>query len=383
MIPNTARCIFLFMLFSAYAYGQKLHLDFQNQVSDWGTFNFSKPAKYGLGGRYLPMLSITDSTCANQKIDAEISLNAYDNVYFSDTQFDKAEGKVKPYRLWLRYSTERFEIRLGLQKINFGSASVFRPLMWFDRIDVRDPLQLTDGVYGILARYYFQNNTNIWLWSLYGNDKPMGWETIPSKWEIPEFGGRIQQPVPKGEIALSYHHREADFSTDFDTIPNPATTHFPENKIGIDGKFDLGPGLWFEYVVKRNDPANIMVNKWETYFDLGSDYTFAVGNGLTLSAEYFRYTNADDISKGVIKNTFTSLSANYPFGLMNSITAIVYYNYEPAEWSRFISLERKYNYWSFYIMAFWNPESYTVYSVRNDRNLYGGKGIQAMAVVNF
>jgi hypothetical protein len=50
-----------------------------------------------------------------------------------------------------------------LQKINFGSASMLRPLMWFDQMDPRDPLQLTDGVWGLLGRYYFLNNANIWL----------------------------------------------------------------------------------------------------------------------------------------------------------------------------------------------------------------------------
>lgn len=50
------------------------------------------------------------------------------------------------------------ELRLGLQKINFGSAQLFRPLMWFDKMDPRDPLQMTDGVWGALYRYYFRNN---------------------------------------------------------------------------------------------------------------------------------------------------------------------------------------------------------------------------------
>ena len=69
----------------------------------------------------------------------------------------------------MRYSSDQFELRLGLQKINFGSASMLRPLMWFDQMDPRDPLHLTDGVWGLLARYYFLNNANIWLWGLYGN----------------------------------------------------------------------------------------------------------------------------------------------------------------------------------------------------------------------
>jgi hypothetical protein len=371
------------LLLSVYSIGQTLKLDFENQVSSYATVNLSNPVKYQFGGRYIPTLSIADSTKNNYKFDSEISLSAYGNVFFIDNKFEEADGEIKPYRFWVRYSTGRFELRLGLQKINFGSATVFRPLMWFDKIDVRDPLQLTDGVYGILGRYYFKNNTNIWLWSLYGNDEPMGWETVPSRWQVPEFGGRIQQPVPKGEIALSYHHREADYSAGYDTIPSASQDHFPENKIGFDGKFDLGPGIWFEYVIKRNDPGNMLVTKWETYFDLGIDYTFAVGNGLTLSSEYFRYNNADVFGNALLKNTFTSLSASYPFGLMNSITAIVYYNFEPGEWSHFISFQRKYDLWSFYLMAFWNPDSYKVYSMTNDRNLYGGVGIQAMAVVNF
>ena len=52
-----------------------------------------------------------------------------------------------PTAAWLRLSTSRFEARVGLQKINFGSATLFRPLMWFDSLDPRDPLQITDGVY--------------------------------------------------------------------------------------------------------------------------------------------------------------------------------------------------------------------------------------------
>ena len=87
---------------------------------------------------------------------------------------------------------------------------MLRPLMWFDKIDPRDPLQLTDGVWGLLARYYFLNNANIWLWGLYGNEKPKTWEIGKTNQHYPEFGGRFQSPVPKGEAAVSYHFRMAD-----------------------------------------------------------------------------------------------------------------------------------------------------------------------------
>jgi len=373
----------LLMMISTALNGQNLHLKSENQVSSWGIANFSDPIQSQLGGRYLPTLSILDSLKNNRKLDAEIAVNAYGNLNFTGLDFDGSNGKIKPYRIWVRYSTPQFELRLGLQKINFGSASIFRPLMWFDKIDYRDPLQLTDGVYALLGRYYFRNNANVWLWALYGNDEPMGWEKTPAKWQIPEFGGRIQQPVPRGEAALSYHHREADFSAWYDTIPYNGTTHFPEDKLGFDVKMDIEVGLWLEFVIKHNDPANMLTNEWETYFNAGLDYTFPAGNGINLIAEYFRYNNTDKLTgKGLINN-FTGVSVNYPFGLMNTISAVVYYNWEPKEWSRFISLQRKYDYWSFYLMAFWNPETYNIYSITGDRNLFAGKGVQVMAVVNF
>jgi len=374
-------CLLIFL--SVVIKGQKIQYILENQVSGWATLNDGNPLQYQLGGRYIPDLSISDSLKNNRKIDLEVAANAYGTLDFEGKEFIEASGHIKPYRGWIRYASPRLELRLGLQKINFGSATIFRPLMWFDKIDFRDPLQLTDGVYALLGRYYFRNNANLWLWTLYGNNDPIGWDPFPPDKEKPEFGGRFQQPVPKGELAVSYHHRIADFSGIFDTIPFITETKYPENKIGIDGKWDLGIGLWFEAVAKHNDPDNILINPWETYLNLGADYTIPIGNGLMVMAEYFRYDNTSRLLKAEKSNTFSALSLNYPFGLMNSTTAVVYYNVEDKEWSRFISLQRKYDYWSFYLLAFWNPDKPVLSTLSADRNLYAGKGIQLMTVVNF
>nr|MDA3793422.1 hypothetical protein [Elusimicrobiota bacterium] len=68
------------------------------------------------------------------------------------------------YRFWLRYQKINWEVRVGLQKINFGPAKIFRSLMWFESADTRDPLKIAKGIKGILGRYYFLNNSNIWIW---------------------------------------------------------------------------------------------------------------------------------------------------------------------------------------------------------------------------
>jgi hypothetical protein len=362
-------------------HAQKVKARFENQISGWTTVNFNDQTGFQLGGRYIPTLSLSDSLGKSRMISLEMSLNAYGNYYTSANDQSDFSGNIKPYRLWIRYALPRLEFRIGLQKINFGSASILRPLMWFDRIDVRDPLQLTEGVYSFLGRYYFQNNVNIWFWTLYGNVDPMGWETVPTKKHTPEFGGRVQLPVPKGEIAVSYHHRKAQ--TVFDTVYFLNNVMYPEDRLGLDGKWDLGVGIWFEAVAKRNNITNGWMPSWETYFNMGMDYTFGLGNGLNVITEYFRYGSNSKLAENGLKANFSALSVNYPFGLMNTVSGMIYYNWDQQEWYRFISFQRKYDYLSFYLMAFWNPDRFALYSISEDRNLFAGKGVQLMAVLNF
>jgi hypothetical protein len=361
-------------------HAQKIKTQFENQFSGWTTINFNDQTGFQLGGRYIPTFTISDSLKRSRSISAEVSLNAYGNYYIVGNGYSDWNGNIKPYRAWFRYSFPRLELRIGLQKINFGSASALRPLMWFDRIDVRDPLQLTEGVYSFLGRYYFQNNVNIWFWTLYGNADPMGWETVPTKKRTPEFGGRIQLPLPRGEVAASYHHRKADIFLDTVYFFNEV---YPEDRFAIDGKWDLGVGLWFEAVAKHNHTRNGWMPSWETYFNLGMDYTFGLGNGLNVVTEYFRYGSNTQLPENGHRENFSVLSVNYPFGLMNTVSGMVYYNWNRQDWYRFISYQRKYDYVSLYLMAFWNPDSFALYRNSEDRNLFAGKGIQLMGVLNF
>jgi hypothetical protein len=361
---------------------QKAGVKFDNKISGWGSAGISNPVNWQIGARYIPTLSPWLKINETSRIDAELSLNTYGNLLFSGAYFDTSGYDLKPYRLWLRYTTTNLEIRAGLQKINFGSALIFRPLMWFDKMDFRDPLQLTDGVYGLLGRYYFNNNVNIWLWTLYGNTKEKGWEIAPSPGKKPEFGGRLQIPVPKGEIAMSYHNRKADYSRLLSGIPAITDTIFTEQMFAFDGKWDLGIGLWFEYVKKLNDEKNKLMSRWETYYCLGIDYTFNVGNGLTLTSEFFHYSNTAREGQVKTKSNYSTLSLNYPLFLSHSITGLVYYNWDAREWYRFLNLQLKYDYLSLYLMAFWNPDEFTLYKGGSDNNLFAGKGFQIMLVLD-
>ncbi len=375
-----------FMLLSAIVTGvtsaQYAGISFDNQVSTWFGVNFQGDVAGQAGIRYIPTLSPWIKAGGKGKFDAELSVNTFGSMWFSGNGIDSTDYKFKPYRLWLRYSTSHLEVRAGLQKINFGSSNILRPLMWFDKMDFRDPLMLTDGVYALLARYYFSNNTNIWLWSLYGNEKTKGWESVPSLEDIPEYGGRLQLPVPGGEFAVSYHHRDADYSALAVQIPGQVNTRYNEQLFAADGKWDIGPGIWFELVGKMNEKENPFTTRWESYLSLGIDYTFGLGKGLNVSSEYFRYANRPDENQASVESNYSTLSMSYPLGLSHNISGLLYYNYDTRAWYRFINLQLKYDYLSFYLMTYWNPDELLPYSSGEGSSSFAGKGFQVMLVLD-
>ncbi|MBD3413774.1 MAG: hypothetical protein GF421_04985 [Candidatus Aminicenantes bacterium] len=370
----------LLLLFSGSSFSQTFRT--KGVITGWLAGHADQAVQPLLGLRYIPTLSIEHSMEKEIKLDAEFSLNAYGNLEFQTLKEVRSEGDIKPYRMWLRLSTRQFEARVGLQKINFGSALMFRPLMWFDRLDPRDPLQLTDGIYGLLLRYYFLNNVNIWLWGLYGNNDTKGWELIPTSDNTPEFGGRIQVPAGKGELGLSFHNRTIDLSETPRNTPLPRHTDISENRLALDGKWDIGVGIWFEGTVFRQN-SSWLPYPWQQTLTLGVDYTFGIGNGLHVVGEHFLFTLSSDFLCSGQDVQFSALSLNYPLGLLDSLSGMVYYDWENHDFYRFINWQRTYNRWQIYIMGFWNPEEFLIYQGNSDRSLFTGTGFQIMIVYNY
>ncbi len=354
---------------------------FQGQLSFWLAFH-DRPLSEGSSGlRYIPGLSWKKTLGGGLTIDAEASANAYGAVQGSSFRDLGTSGKIKPYRVWVRFAGGRFEARLGLQKINFGSAMLLRPLMWFDSIDPNDPLQLTDGVYGLLFKYTFLNNANIWLWGLYGNDAASGWQTIPTLGKAPEFGGRIQVPSFSGEMALSFHHRRLDTGRSPEPLPPGEKGDVPEDRIGFDGKWDIGPGVWIEAGLTRQGFVRFPL-KYQKALSLGLDYTFSLGHGLHLLAEHLEF----DASSGAWTSgqtlSLTALTMDYPLGLLDRIQGVVFHNWTNGDWYRLATWRRTYDKWSFFLIGFWNPAQYRIYAGQRQGNLFAGKGFQIMAVFN-
>jgi len=355
-------------------------IQWSGQISAWGNATDAHQLPVWLGGRFMPQLNVIPNPDNKRKIDFEASANINGLHGFRPFDISSHDGTMKPYRLWLRYSANQFELRAGLQKINFGSASMIRPLMWFDKVDPRDPLQLTDGVWGLLGRYYFINNANIWIWVLYGNKDPKTWEYGYTSNDEPEWGARVQHPVSMGEIALTFHHRLSDAKP----LGNASIIHqtIHENRLGIDGKWDVGPGVWFEGVwIHKNVNIGDFTN--QQMVTLGADYTFGLGNGLNAIIEHLVFSwnkNAFDFDNTV---SFSTLSGNYPFGLNSQVSAVFYYDWNNNDLYNMLTLTQQYNHFSLHCMVFCNPENYRLPISTGKVNLFAGNGIQIMGVWHF
>ncbi|MBN2698039.1 MAG: hypothetical protein JXR52_04385 [Bacteroidales bacterium] len=352
---------------------------FSGQAVSWTTVNPGDPTRIQAGLRYIPALSFT-APVGSLSLEGEFSANIRGALdLWSDDSITDNAG-LSPYRLWVKLSGQQFEVRAGLQKINFGSATMLRPLMWFDRIDPRDPLQLTDGVYGVLGRYYFLNNANIWLWGLYGNNKTKGWEIFPSRKNSFEYGGRVQLPFLTGETGFSYHHRKA-----FPDAILPDSLHtglsVPENRLALDTRFDWVVGLWFEGSLIHQD-IDFTPLKYKTMLTGGMDYTFNTGNGLRLTVESLSFLYGSKAFKGDEQVYFGGISASYPVNLFHELSLILFYDFTNREIYRFLNWSVTYDKWNFYLMGFWNPESFNLYNFDNQTNIFGGWGFQLMAVFN-
>ncbi len=330
--------------------------------------------------RYLPELMIdarikgqTDFTFVGSANLTATAARTVADEWLTDSNADL-------YRLWARLASPRLEFRVGLQKISFGSATLLRPLQWFDQLDPRDPLQITDGVEAGLFRYTALNNTNLSLWLLYGNDEVRGWDVVPSDPNEVEFGGRLQFPLFKGELGLSYHHRDLEPSALL-PAPLPESTTPPEHRVGLDGKWDVGVGLWFEGAVIERD-TDLLPYRYRHMLTVGADYTFDLGTGLTALGEHFRLQESSDLFGSGEMVQITALSMSYRTSIIDQLTLIASREWEGDESSFFFEWRRTWNRWRLHLIGFSAPEGGAFLGGPPTDALYSGNGLQVVVVFN-
>jgi hypothetical protein len=358
-----------------------LEMEFSGQLTGWTTeTRQQRHWENTTGVRYIPQFIISQALTEESFIDAEVSINSF---LLSRKNNDDKSYDVELYRAILRYATAQTETRVGLQKINFGPAQLLRPLMWFDRLDPMDPLQLTEGVYAARFKYNTLNNASFWLWCLYGNEDPKGVELLPTTPEKPEYGGRVQYPVLGGELGASVHSRKAD-GTDF------YLKDFTETRYALDGQWDIGVGVWFESVLIQQKYESIysqidesaLPYDWTKMMTIGADYTVGIGNGIYVLAEHMVTTISKKPMGWDSDEHVSAFMLRYPVGILDNFSAIGYYSWGQQAYGQYINWQRAYDKWVFSLGLFYYPETDDGSAGFVQNAGAGGYGGQLMVIFN-
>jgi hypothetical protein len=76
------------------------------------------------------------------------------------------------------------------------------------------------------------------------------------------------------------------------------------------------------------------------------------------------------------------MSVSYPVSLFDNISGIVYYDWKKGNAYSFLNWQRQFKNITLYLMGYWNPEKYNIPTQNSGQNIFAGKGIQVMLVLN-
>ena len=316
---------------------------------------------------YIPMLSLSRDLSINRFVDLEWGYRM-GKVYAGDYAISSIE---EPYRLWLRYSTDQIEARLGLQKIAFGPAMVLRSLAWFDTIDPKDPTGQTDAVEAFRLRLFPTSSLALWLWSI-NNDQ----DTL-------SYGGRAELSTSIGEWGLTYYQDPTELGQSVGQFP--IFISGPHQRAAMDYRYDGYFGFWFEGVgIFADSKQDVELNRF-TLLTLGADYTIPVGSGMLIMAETMKIngsSTAEDISSD---QTYTALMASLPINMLHQLMFIAQIDWDNNHMYNYLRWGVTYDRFSLNFILSISPRrgDYNIATEYLPKTVAGfGTGLQFMLIYN-
>ena len=249
-----------------------------------------------------------------------------------------------PYRFWIRYSNEKLEARLGLQKITFGPTQILRNLSWFDYIDVTDPTGQISGVRAFRLKWFPVNTISIWSWSILNELNNLS------------FGFRSEISHFSGEWAISYHNDEI-------------------NRWGLDYRYDGYFGFWNE------SSAISSSNLKQIIATLGLDYTLPISNGIYLMTEFMSIQQQRPIKSN---QNYNAILATIPFGMIHKLSIIKQISLNEKKNYNFLRWSSEYDNFSLNYIFSINPKRNEYLPVVVPSGLEGfGSTIKIMLIYNY
>ena len=264
---------------------------------------------------YIPTLSAYYELSRGKMVDLEWAYR-FGRSYIGDSLEEHYE---KPYRGWLRYSTQRIEARLGLQKVSFGPARVLRPLAWFDTIDPEDPMAQTEGVEAFRLRFFPSNSLALWTWIMKDVSDTLS------------YGGRGELSTSLGEWGFTLH-QDTDVSN---------------TQVGIDFRYDGFIGFWNESVMIKSD--NIEIDM----ITVGADYTLPIASGVLIMTESMFISSNQNTPTS--DQTFTAFMASLPVGMFHNVMLISSLDWDENNTYNYLRWSSTYDNFSINCMTSINP----------------------------
>ena len=308
---------------------------------------------------YIPTLSLFKELSDNQLIDIEWAYRL-DRAYSGDSLLHNNESH---HRYWIRYSSEKLEARLGLQKIVFGPSFVLRSLSWFDTIDLKDPTGQTNGVEAFRLRWFPSNSLSLWSWAINNNQDTLS------------YGSRAEVSNSAGEWGLTYHQDPSKSLQPIGQIGIPISGS--HNRIAIDYRYDGFIGIWNESALISSDRTNIIMAT------VGADYTLPIFNGILVMAEYMSISNKIDLDESSL--SYTVLMASMPLGMVHQLRFISQFDLEEDRSYNYLRWSSTYDHYSLNFILSISPKR-TDYNIPDEslpKSLAGfGNSLQFMFIYN-
>jgi len=237
----------------------------------------------------------------------------------------KADQDFKLHRLWLRYESFPLEVRLGRQRINFGTARLIRSLDWFEKLDPLDANEHSQGVDALLGKAYFDSQTGIWLWGIRSQKGYKGNEIYPSPSAKTEWGGRWESSFPQLESGFSFHNRKVGIDS----------TQVSEYRGGLDLRYDGAVGLWMENSLSVYDSDTSVEPDYHGTATVGLDFTFTCS--LYLLCESALSYNEQDYK------AHSALLLDLPLGLLDKLSSLSIIAWDTHDMAHTLMWRRSYD----------------------------------------
>jgi hypothetical protein len=304
---------------------------------------------------YIPTFSMMKLLSNNRSMDMEWAYQL-DRVYSGDSLL---YNNGSHHRYWVRYSSEKLEARLGLQKIAFGPSFVLRSLSWFDTIDLKDPTGQTDGVEAFRLRWVPSNSLSLLSWAI-NNDQ----DTL-------SYGSRAEVSNSLGEWGLTYHQDPSRSLQTIGQIGIPVSGS--HNRLAIDYRYDGFIGFWNESALIRSNRSEIIMAT------VGADYTLPIANGILVMAEYLSISNKIDSDE--LSQSYTAFMATIPLGMVHQFMFISQFDLEESHSYNYLRWSSTYDHYSLNFVLSISPKRAEYLPIIMPNTLAGfGTGFQFMFI---